>query len=287
MTMETVLFGSSLVYAASHSSKPLSLRFRACAADVPDFLSADWLESRRKRPLGPRLSFSAEEAVTYQLDALMFNDQPRPDYGIEVMYRFAGFDPFERSTYFGPFFDLGQFERFRRIFHHSSYRVLLGHRERKILSSLNVNENTHKQRVWIRGPRPEEEEVFQFTMVQLPVVRKVGVRTMMLRELISEMLTSFPVVVGRLLKSPEGLWMVKCNDAGLRMLEARARMTLNEWLRNVDREKELKLVHWEEMFHKPYFWSTFYVQITEFGTGGLAIDLSCTHLLSDPKCATM
>ncbi|XP_042039942.1 uncharacterized protein LOC121785551 isoform X2 [Salvia splendens] len=143
------------------ASRPLSLRFRACAADVPDFFSADWLESRRKRPFGPRLSFSADEAVRHQLDALMFNDQPRPDYGIEVMYRFAGFDPFERSTYFVPFFDLGQFERFRRIFHHSSYRALLGHRERKILSSLNVDE-----RVWIRGARPEEEEVFQFTMIQ-------------------------------------------------------------------------------------------------------------------------
>ncbi|THG04080.1 hypothetical protein TEA_025402 [Camellia sinensis var. sinensis] len=70
---------------------PLTSRFRA-SADVPDFLSAD----------------CAEEAVQCQLDALMFNDQPRPDYGIEVMYRFAGFDPFERSTYFGPFFDLGQ-----------------------------------------------------------------------------------------------------------------------------------------------------------------------------------
>ena len=44
----------------------------------------------------------------YQLEALKYNDQPRPDYGIEVMYRFAGFDPFERSPYFGPFFDLGQ-----------------------------------------------------------------------------------------------------------------------------------------------------------------------------------
>ncbi|XP_073055415.1 protein ECERIFERUM 26-like [Primulina eburnea] len=122
---------------------------------------------------------------------------------------------------------------------------------------------------------------------QLPAVRKVGELTMKLRESISEMLSSFPVVVGRLLKSPEGRWTVKCNDAGLRMVEARARVTLDEWLRNVDREKELKLVHWEEMFHKPYFWSTFYVQITEFETGGLAIGLSCTHLLSDPKCATM
>nr|GME05024.1 Dihydrofolate reductase [Ipomoea batatas] len=158
------------------SAKRFSSRISA-SADVPDFLSADCmnsnysicllrLESRQKRPFGPRLSFSAEDAVRYQLDALMFNDQPRQDYGIEVMYRFAGFDPFERSTYFGRFFDLGQFERFRRIFHHSTYRILLGHRERKILSSLQVNENQYKQRVWVRGSRPEEEETFQFTMVQ-------------------------------------------------------------------------------------------------------------------------
>ncbi|KAF0926994.1 hypothetical protein E2562_029221 [Oryza meyeriana var. granulata] len=49
-----------------------------------------------------------EEAVECQLEALKYNDQPRQDYGIEVMYRFAGFDPFERSTYFGRQFDLGQ-----------------------------------------------------------------------------------------------------------------------------------------------------------------------------------
>ncbi|GMN45198.1 hypothetical protein TIFTF001_014386 [Ficus carica] len=159
-------------------TRPLNGRVRA-SADVPDFLSADWLESRKKRPFGPRLNFSAEEAVQHQLDALKYNDQPRQDYGIEVMYRFAGFDPFERSTYFGPFFDLGQFERFRRIFHHSTYRVLLVHKERKILSSLFVEEfsglgiveqNRFKQRFWVRGSRPEEEEIFQFTMVQLGLV---------------------------------------------------------------------------------------------------------------------
>uniref|UniRef100_A0A452ZZF7 Uncharacterized protein n=1 Tax=Aegilops tauschii subsp. strangulata TaxID=200361 RepID=A0A452ZZF7_AEGTS len=136
------------------------------ASDVPDFLSSDWLETRKKKPLGPRLNFNAEEAVEYQLEALKYNDKPRPDYGVEVMYRFAGFDPFERSTYFGRQFDLGQFERFRRIFHHSTYRVLLGHKEREILSRLWVEENQFKQRVWVRGARPEEEEIFQFTMVQ-------------------------------------------------------------------------------------------------------------------------
>ncbi|KAL9260329.1 hypothetical protein AKJ16_DCAP04297 [Drosera capensis] len=121
--------------------KPVSFGFRVCAgsADVPDFLSADCLGSRRKRPLGPSLEFSAEDAVRHQLDALKYNDQPRADNGIEVMHRFAGFDPFERSTYF----------------------VLLGHKDRKLLSCLWV-----KERVWVQGNGPEEEEIFEFTIVQ-------------------------------------------------------------------------------------------------------------------------
>ncbi|KAM1089333.1 hypothetical protein ACFX19_017322 [Malus domestica] len=69
--------------------------------------------------------------------------------------------------------------------------------------------------------------------------------------------------------------MIKCSDVGVRMIEAKARGSLEEWLTNVGREKELMLVYWEEMYHKPYFWSTFYVQLTEFEDGGLAIGLSC------------
>ncbi|KAL3844118.1 hypothetical protein ACJIZ3_001521 [Penstemon smallii] len=134
----------------------------------------------------------------------------------------------------------------------------------------------------------ERNHVRSVFYYQFPSERKSGELTDKLRESISEMLSAFPLVMGRLLRSPdEGQWMVKCNDAGLRMVEANAKGTVNEWLQNLDREKELKLVHWEEMSHKPYFWSPFYVQITEFEGGGLAIGLSCTHLLSDPTSATM
>lgn len=34
--------GASPLSLQFHASKPLSLRFRACAANVPDFFSADW-----------------------------------------------------------------------------------------------------------------------------------------------------------------------------------------------------------------------------------------------------
>ncbi|KAI8568959.1 hypothetical protein RHMOL_Rhmol02G0241400 [Rhododendron molle] len=120
-----------------------------------------------------------------------------------------------------------------------------------------------------------------------PPGRAAGAVTKKLRESISEMLNGFPMVTGRLLKKDEGQWMIKCNDAGVRLVEARAKGSVEGWLRRTDGEKELSLVHWEDMYHKPYFWSTFYVQLTEFEEGGLAISLSCTHLLVDPPSAAM
>ncbi|GKV18068.1 hypothetical protein SLEP1_g28493 [Rubroshorea leprosula] len=77
--------------------------------------------------------------------------------------------------------------------------------------------------------------------------------TKKLRDSLSELLTNFPIMTGRLQKNDEGHWMIKCNDAGVRMVEVGARGRVEERLRSTDSEKGLKLVHWEEMFHKPYF----------------------------------
>ncbi|KAJ8773606.1 hypothetical protein K2173_005852 [Erythroxylum novogranatense] len=122
---------------------------------------------------------------------------------------------------------------------------------------------------------------------EIPNRGDVGEMTKRLSQSLSELLTYFPVVTGRLIKNKEGHWTIKCNDAGVRVVEANAKGSVQEWLKLVDREMELKLVCWEEMFHKPYFWSTFYVQLTEFEEGGLAIGLSCFHLLADLTCASI
>ncbi|XVE71628.1 hypothetical protein DITRI_Ditri10aG0166400 [Diplodiscus trichospermus] len=108
-----------------------------------------------------------------------------------------------------------------------------------------------------------------------------------LRDSLASAITNFPIMTGRLQQNQEGQWMVKCNDGGVRMVEAKLKGSVEDWLKSVDREKELKLVYWEDVFPKPYFWSTFYFQVTEFEKGGLAVSLSCTHLLADPICASM
>ena len=113
------------------------------------------------------LELSAEAAVEVQMNAFANNNEPYVDHGIEVAYRFADFDPLTQPhTYFGRNLDLGQFERFRRIFHTQAYRVLLKHEGHTVVSSLQVEERRFKQRVHVRGFRTGEEGTFEFTLVQ-------------------------------------------------------------------------------------------------------------------------
>eukprot|EP00798_Chlamydomonas_sp_ICE-L_P025984 gene25984-11671_t len=98
---------------------------------------------RKRKDQGPRFDFSKEEALKVQLEALHMNDwngdEKQHDYSVEVMYRFADFDPFERSKYFGRNLDLGQFERFRRVWHAAPYATLMNHEHCTWLSSLTVS----------------------------------------------------------------------------------------------------------------------------------------------------
>jgi len=114
--------------------------------------------------LAPSLWLSPEEAVDAQLAALKNNNSPYVDHGIEILYRFAGFDPWERSTYFGRSLDLGQFERFRRVFSTQCFAALPNHTESTILSTLEVDEYVWKARVLVKNGYRKEEAVYEFTM---------------------------------------------------------------------------------------------------------------------------
>ena len=117
--------------------------------------------------LTPSLWLSREDAVVAQLKALQHNNFPTIDSGIEIVYRFAGFDPWQRSTFFGRSLDLGQFERFRRIFYTKCFTTLLNHSEHRFLSSLEVAEDVWKVRVLVINElRKGEENVYEFTMRQ-------------------------------------------------------------------------------------------------------------------------
>lgn len=114
--------------------------------------------------LGPNFWLTPEQGVELQLKSLQHNNFPYADHGIEILYRFADFDPFYRSSYFGKPLDLGQFERFRRVLYTKSYEPLLNHTEHKILSSLEVSEDIWKSRVLVRNSYRKEDVVYEFTM---------------------------------------------------------------------------------------------------------------------------
>ncbi|KAL7204856.1 hypothetical protein ACSBR2_017881 [Camellia fascicularis] len=108
-----------------------------------------------------------------------------------------------------------------------------------------------------------------------------------LRVSLAELLCLYPRVTGRLARGKDGNWVVKCNDAGVRMLRAKVKTTLDEWLRSADECEERDLTVWEGMPDDPSIWSPFYIQMNDFEGGGLAIGLSCTHMHADPTSVTM
>jgi hypothetical protein len=134
-----------------------------------------------RQDVGPSYRLSWEDAVEVQLAALRDNDRDaasggrwHPDHGVEVLYRFADFSPFERARYFGRSLDLGQFERFRRVMHSPHYRPLLNHHSARTLSTLRLGERCWRARLLVEasdggsssGLVPAEERVYEMTMVQ-------------------------------------------------------------------------------------------------------------------------
>jgi Transferase family len=86
----------------------------------------------------------------------------------------------------------------------------------------------------------------------------------MLKESLCNVLSYYPAMTGRLVKNEGegcGEWMVKCNDAGVRMIDARADATLDEFLASATDEEERRLAYWEDVGSDPYLWSPYYVQV--------------------------
>ncbi|CAJ2631507.1 unnamed protein product [Trifolium pratense] len=106
-----------------------------------------------------------------------------------------------------------------------------------------------------------------------------------LRESLSEVLSIYPTVTGRLAREKEedgGDWEVRCNDAGVRVIKANVDCTIDEWLSSsAFGFDETQLIAWDDMPHDTSTWSPFRIQINSFKEGGIAIGLSCSHMLSD------
>lgn len=64
--------------------------------------------------------------------------------------------------------DLGQFERFKRVFATPFLKPLVGHNEHQILSQLDVSSNVWKARVLVRHELDAQEEAtYEVTLSQV------------------------------------------------------------------------------------------------------------------------
>ena len=122
--------------------------------------------ARLRRKYAPSLSLGVEDTVEMMLLALRNNNEPYFDFGIEVVYRFAGrhASPFSTSHFFGRPLDLGQFERFRRVMNTEKLRILVGHTDFELLSRLDLSETRSVVRTRVANSFTKREAVFQWTL---------------------------------------------------------------------------------------------------------------------------
>ncbi|KAG5248898.1 hypothetical protein OIU77_027510 [Salix suchowensis] len=106
-----------------------------------------------------------------------------------------------------------------------------------------------------------------------------------IKESLGRAMQDQPMLSGRLRRVEDGngeLEMVP-NDTGVRLVDAKIEMSLQEFLGLEEREKaEAELVFWKDIDEQnPIFSPLLYVQVTDFQCGGYSIGISSSILLAD------
>ncbi|KFK24737.1 hypothetical protein AALP_AA8G018000 [Arabis alpina] len=108
-----------------------------------------------------------------------------------------------------------------------------------------------------------------------------------IKESLGSALTEQPMLAGRLRRrrTVDGGLEVVANDSGVRLVEAKFPASFLEFLEMVKRDKsrvEAETVFWKDIDEvDPQFSPLFYVQVTNFESGGYSIGISCSILIAD------
>ncbi|XP_076885614.1 protein ECERIFERUM 26-like [Bidens hawaiensis] len=86
---------------------------------------------------------------------------------------------------------------------------------------------------------------------------------------------------GRLRTSDSGRPYIKCNDCGVRLIEARCNMSLDEWLKSGDDARHNLLVPSQVLGPDLLYSPLVLMQLTKFKCGGTAVGVSWAHVLGD------
>ncbi|KAI3459701.1 hypothetical protein Pfo_016364 [Paulownia fortunei] len=108
-----------------------------------------------------------------------------------------------------------------------------------------------------------------------------GLTTLVIKEPMFKWLNQYPMTCGRFRRSESGRAYIKCNDCGVRFIEAKCDKTLDEWLEMKDATLEKLLCSNQFIGPELSFSPLVYIQLTKFKCGGMAVGLSWAHVLGD------
>ncbi|KAK2659927.1 hypothetical protein Ddye_006460 [Dipteronia dyeriana] len=103
-----------------------------------------------------------------------------------------------------------------------------------------------------------------------------------------QLLELYYTTSGRIRRSDDdgGRPFIKCNDGGVRIVEAFCDMTVDEWLAVKEDSRDDCLVYNHVLGPDLAFSPLVYVQFTCFKSGGMSLGLNWAHVLGDPFSAT-
>ncbi|KAE9601162.1 hypothetical protein Lal_00023916 [Lupinus albus] len=113
-----------------------------------------------------------------------------------------------------------------------------------------------------------------------------GLTTLKVKESLFYLLNHYFIVCGRFRRSESGRPIIKCNDCGVRFIEAKCKITLDEWLATMDWPSYKLLVSQQVIGPELSFSPLVLMQITHFKYGGASMGLSWAHVLGDPLSAS-
>ncbi|XP_051133407.1 protein ECERIFERUM 26-like [Andrographis paniculata] len=112
-----------------------------------------------------------------------------------------------------------------------------------------------------------------------------GLSTLVIKEPMFLWLNKYPMTCGRFRRSDDhsGRPYIKCNDCGVRFIEAKSDKTLDDWFQIKDKDVSLEKVLVPNQYIGPElgFSPLVFVQLTKFKCGGTALSLSWAHVLGD------
>ncbi|PWA61949.1 HXXXD-type acyl-transferase family protein [Artemisia annua] len=86
---------------------------------------------------------------------------------------------------------------------------------------------------------------------------------------------------GRFRRSDSGRPYIKCNDSGVRIIEAKCRVCLDEWLESKDGSRHKLLVPNQVLGPDLNFSPLVMIQLTDFKCGGKSVGMTWSHVLGD------